>query len=120
MTNIIEISKEDEEKYEEERKQIEEIFGDTKFTIAIPLDELDELLTDKKQVIIKSWYGCYCYDNAPRNNEYFTICGDNLTIKYILLELKRQNLHLDCNHHFIEGFDKTSNSNCQFIIGTGS
>ena len=104
--------------YEEEQRQLNEIFGDTDFTISIALDELDELLTERNRVIIKSNYKCYCYDNEPRNTDFFIICGDKITIKYVLLELKKQGLHLDCNHNFIEFFQK--DNECQFTIGTGS
>jgi hypothetical protein len=104
--------------YEEEQRQINEIFGDTEFTISIALDELDELLTERNRVIIKSDYKCYCYDNEPRNTDYFIICGDSITIKYVFLELKRQGLHLECNHHFIEGFQKDSDVQYSFHLGS--
>ena len=119
MINTIELTAEDEAKYDEEYRKINEIFGDTDFTISIDCDELDELLTDKKQIIIKQDYNCYCYD-AKINSKYYTICGNKLTLKYVLLELKRQGLKIDCNHHFIEGFIETKHSDCQFEIATGS
>ena len=104
----------------EEQRNIDAIFGDTNFTISIPYTELDELLTEKNQVIIKSDYSCYCYDLEPRNSEYFIVCGDRLTIKYVLLELKKQNLCLECNHRFVEGFEPTKNSDIQFVLCCGS
>jgi hypothetical protein len=108
--------------YEYEKKQnlIDNMFPNANFTIAIDIDELDEIITNEENIIVKSIYNCYCYDNYPRNTEYFYIKGKRITNKYILEELIRQNLILDCNHHFIEGFMKNPKSSCEFIIFTGS
>ena len=104
----------------EEQRQIAEIFGEPDFTISIGLTKLDELITDKTQIVIKRDYICYCYDVEPRHTEYFVINGDRLTNKYVLLELKRQGLCLDCNHRFIEGFYQSKNSDIQFEMYIGS
>jgi hypothetical protein len=109
-----------EEQYEAELKIIDEIFKDANFSVSIDIDELDELLTDKKQIIIKSDYKCYCYANEVRQPEYFQICGDCITNKYVLEELMKQNLNLNCNHYFIEGFLKSVHSDIQYEIITGS
>ena len=85
-----------EEQYEAEMKLIDEMFEDANFNVAIDIEELDELLTEQKHIIIKSNYICYCYDNEPRQTEYFEICGECITNKFVLNELIRQNLHLDC------------------------
>ena len=104
--------------FEEEQQQLDEIFGDIDFTVSIPLNDMDDLLTDRTWIVIKNIYTCYCYEHEPRTADYFVICGDSLTIKYVLLELKKQNLHLDCNHRFIEGFQK--DSECQYSLILGS
>ena len=91
--------------FEEEQQQIKDTFGDTNFIISIPIKEWNDLLTTETDITIKCNYKCYCYDEKPRKPECFYIEGDRLTIKYVLLELKRQGLCLDCNHHFIEGFN---------------
>ena len=119
ISNDTNIADEDE-LFLEEFRQIDEIFGETDFTVSISLDELDDLITDKKQIVIKCDYICYCYKLEPRNTEYFVINGDRLTNKYVLLELKNQKLCLDCNHCFIEGFYKCDNSDIQFGLRIGS
>lgn len=109
-----------DEQYEAEMKLIDEIFGDAKFNVSIDINELDNLLTEQKHIIIKSDYKCYCYDNQPRQAEYFEICGECITIKYVLKELMRQNLTLNCNHCFIEFFEKSIDSEIQYEFFAGS
>jgi len=43
-----------------------------------------------------------------------------MTVRYVIEELIKQGLKLDCNHHFLEGFNKTSGSGCQFELCVGS
>ena len=104
--------------FEEELRQINEIFGDTNFTISIGLEHMDDLITDRTCIVIKSDYKCYCYDANPRPSDYFIILNDRITIKHVLLELKEQHLCLECNHHFIEGFQKDSDCQYSLIIGS--
>ena len=111
-----------DEQYAIENEQIYNMFPDAKFTISIDIDELDYVITTQEHIIIKSAYTCYCYDNCNKKTEFFNIFGKNITNKFIINSLIKQDLNLDCNHHFIEGFYKNpkTNSDCQFEIMTGS
>jgi hypothetical protein len=110
----------DESKYEAEQEQIREMFPDAQFTIAINIDEMDEKITEDKFIIVKSTYSCYCYDETNRKTEYYYIHGESMTTKYVLEQLIKQGLCLDCNHHFVEGFYLNPKSKCQYEIVTGS
>lgn len=124
MNQLIENSADEiektEEQYEYEREQIELMFPDAKFEIAIDLEYFDDIITERNNIVIKHDYGCYCYDNCKRKTDWFFITGEKLTYKYVIGELIRQKLVLDCNHRFVEGFYKHPKSNCQFEIWVGS
>jgi hypothetical protein len=111
-----------EQDYENECNLIDLMFPNAKFSIAIDIEELDDIITTQPKIIIKSSYNCYCYEICKRTTEYFIISGKNITNKYIINELINQGLHLDCDHRFVEGFHNPSSikSDCQFEIMTGS
>ena len=109
-----------EEQYEYEFEQIAKMFPNAKFTIAIDIEELDEVVTEQPEIIIKQEYSCYCYDDCKKNTEYIHISGAKITNKFIIDKLIEYGLVLDCNHCFVEGFNKMQNSICQFEIITGS
>lgn len=109
-----------DEQYELEIEQIEQMFPNAKFTIAIDIEELDVVFTKQPAIVVKQTYNCYCYKDCNKKTEYFYISGKNITTKFIINQLIEQGLELDCNHHFLEGFEKVKNSDCQFGICTGS
>ena len=112
-----------EEQYDREHALIDEMFPNAKFTIAIDYDDLNELVTEHKNIVIKNTYNCYCYDNNPRKTDYFfikTTSPEGITYRFLIEELIRQDLCLECNHRFVEGFMKSKDSKCQFEIITGS
>ena len=96
------------EQLESEFRMIDEMFPDAQFTPSIDLENLDDIISDKKEIIIQQTFTCYCYDNMNKSPKYFTIkCGENesLTNKYIINELIKKGLKVDCNHRFLEGFN---------------
>lgn len=112
-----------EEQYDIENKIIEHMFPNAEFTIALNLEELDDIVTDKSSIIIKNTYNCHCYTNCKKNADYFFINsknGEQITNKYIINELIKQGLMRDCDHHFLENFEKTTVSDCQFEMFFGS
>ena len=113
------MAKTDEEiEYEIEQKII--MFPNAQFEISINIEEMDKLITDKQNIIIKNTYICYCYDNCNKKTDYFYIQGENMTHRYVIEQLIEKGLKLDCNHHYLEGFYKTNGSECQFEIWVGS
>lgn len=108
-----------EEDYEREIACIANMFKEAQFDISIDLELMDELLTEQNHIIIKNAYSCYCHNNN-KPTEYFSIKGDRLTYRYVINKLIEQDLKLDCNHRFLEGFDKTPNRQFQYELSKGS
>lgn len=89
------------------------------FSIDIDDSELDNILSDSDQIMIKQTFDCDCF-HVKRVPRYFHIkgSGNPLTNRYVIKELIKQRLNLECNHFFLEGFIK--NTDCQFELMTGS
>ena len=107
-----------EEQYEAETTLINEMFPTAKFCVAIDYDELNEVVTDQPNIVIKNTYNCYCYDDNKRNTDYFYISakkGEAITNKFIITELINQKLCLECNHIFLEGFAKNTLSESESV-----
>jgi len=112
----------DQKKFEIENKYIEERFPNTNFTISISLKKLKEKLTDQKEIIVKQHFFCSCWgcqdvNNRPPN-KYFIIQNDNMTIENVIDELIKQNLTTDCDHQFLEGFDKETDIQYSMFFGS--
>jgi len=120
----------DSEKYEKEMEIINNMFPDAKFSICIDLEDMEEVLSKEKEIVLKNTYCCFCYKSdfnplsmnttglSKRPNDYFVIKGDNLTYKYVIQELISQGFDPRCDHSFLEGFQQTSD--VQFDICLGS
>ena len=95
-------------------------FKGAMFSIAIEDSELDDILSDKDQIMIKQDFNCYCF-HVKREPRYFRIkCpkGKSLTNKQVIKELIEQKMILECNHVFLEGFIKKTDY--QYELMTGS
>ena len=95
-------------------------FKGAMFSIAIEDSELDDILSDKDQIMIKQDFNCYCF-HVKREPRYFRIkCpkGKSLTNKQVIKELIEQRMILECNHVFLEGFIKKTDY--QYELMTGS
>tara|TARA_B100001094_G_C18142907_1_gene778933 strand:- start:1016 stop:1363 length:348 start_codon:yes stop_codon:yes gene_type:complete len=111
-----------EEQYEADFKYIEERFKDANFTISIDKDILKDKLTDKKEIVIKQYFFCACYgcgdiNNRPPN-KYFIIRNDNMTYENIIDELIKQNMKAECDHRFLESFDKETEMQYGMFLGS--
>ena len=107
-----------EAEYEAEYNKIEEMFPNAKFTVSIPIEDLDDVVSTEPVIIVKLDYTCYCYSKRPKEPVRFKIQCAKMTNKNILKELINQNLTLKCNHRFIEGFFKKTDT--QYDIGNFS
>ena len=106
------------EEYEKEIEMLDEMFFDAMFDVIIDINELDDLVSDKKEIIIQQEFKCYCYKNLPREKKLYTIKGDKLTNKYIINELIKQDLVLNCDHRFLEGFNNIKGNLYEIILGS--
>ena len=95
-------------------------FQGAMFVVDIDESKLDDILSEKDQVIIKQDFDCYCF-HVKREPRYFRIkCpkGKSLTNKQVIKELIEQRMILECNHVFLEGFIKKTDY--QYELMTGS
>jgi len=108
-----------DEEYETEIMQINQMFPDALFTIAIDIDRMDEIVSQQPFIIVEHSYDCYCY-NRPKKKDNIYVRGDRITNKFIIQKLIDYGLCLECNHHFIEGFEKIRNTSYRYNISIGS
>ena len=110
-----------QEEIDIEIRQMDEMFSDAKFSPSIDFEELDDVVSDKKEIIIKQDFTCYCYDNINKSPKYFTVkCRENesLTNKYIMTELMKQKMKIDCDHRFVEGFNHLNDNVYEMYLGS--
>ena len=117
--NLPEDDEKTDEQYDREIQLIDEMFPNAEFAIAVGFENLEHKITDKKFIIVKSDYDCYCYDLCNKPPDYFYIHGENMTYRYVLEQLIKQGLTLECNHRFVEIITQIGDSNV-FEIWTGS
>lgn len=113
-----------------ERAFIEHLFPNAKFTVSISLAELNDIVSPLDKIIVKQTFDCYCYRGIGNTQEpcqvpkWFPIhCREPgmMTVRYVIDELIRQGLSLDCNHCFLEGITQSSKGgDCQFELVVGS
>ena len=95
-------------------------FQGAMFVVDIDESKLDDILSEKDQVIIKQDFDCYCF-HVKREPRYFHVKGPKgqpLTNRYVIKELIEQKMNLECNHMFLEGFIKKTE--CQLEVMTGA
>jgi len=108
---------------------LNERFNGADFTISFDKKELKEILTDKKIIIVKQDFNCYCFNGfceccnkeieRPKTR-FFIIKNDVMSVENVIDELIKQDCKTYCNHHFLEFFEKTKNSDIQFKMCFGS
>ena len=92
-------------------------FSDAMFSVAINESELDDIISESEQIIIKQDFTCYCF-NVKREPLYYRIkgIGQKLTNRYIINELIEQKMNLECNHMFLEGFIKKTDVQFELLV----
>ena len=110
-----------DEELQREFRIIDDMFPGADFTPSIRLKDLDDIVTEEKEIIIKQDFTCYCYDNMNKFPKYFTVkCKENesLTNKYIMTELMKQKMKIDCDHRFVEGFNHLNDNIYEMWTGS--
>tara|TARA_B110000967_G_scaffold202195_2_gene240630 strand:- start:594 stop:887 length:294 start_codon:yes stop_codon:yes gene_type:complete len=95
-------------------------FTNALFVIDIDESELDTIISESDQIMIKQEFNCYCF-NVKRDPLYYRVQGSQtkkLTNRYVIEELIKQKMNLECNHMFLKGF--IQNTECQFELDVGS
>ena len=113
------LSEEDnEELFLNEMKYIEETFPNAKFSICIPIGELDNIISKEKTIILKRQY---LDDNSLWKNDFYVINCDVMSVRNVIYEMINQDIEGRGNHIFLEDIDQSSSDNdTQFNIYFGS
>jgi len=103
----------DSAELEEDFEKVADMFQNAKFIVAFHLSELDDVVSDAPEINIVFNRNCYCFDRTRWRNtsKVFRIKSKNnckLTKGYILKCLERQRFSPNCNHIFVESFDKVA------------
>lgn len=97
-------------------------FPDSNFIVTIPLDNIDDLVTDHISLLIKIEYNCGCFDEE-RFPQYYYIQGkkgQQLTNKFVIQELLRQGYNTECIHDYLDGFRRVEDTQTIYNIITSS
>lgn len=111
---------EEDEYFEIDQAYLEEHFGRPYFDIAIPIDELDDLVSDKNEIVVKNTYDDDDDGGGYRPTDYFIIRGTRITNRVIINELIRKEFNPNCNYRFLEGFRKCNMSSIEYECIMGS
>ena len=115
---MMEMNTEEEAKYMWELDKIYKELPNARFSVAIPYNELDTIVSLKSEIFITHSRSCYCH-RKPLDTQIFRINSINpITNRTILKQLISQNLDIKCSHHFVEGFDKLDDNIFDIITGS--
>ena len=113
----------DEEKdfkiFEFQLKIIDELFPNAKFDVSIDFNDLNKVITTKKEIKLIQDFKCYCYELYPKSDKTFIIKSDKpMTIRYIINELIKQDFKLECNHRFLEFLEVNDKGIVEYCTGS--
>ena len=117
------ITNEEEEQYFRELDMINKEFPNIKFSIAIPYNQLNDIVSLQHTIFIINQPTCYCYKTQVKpKKQVFRITSTKspITFRIIFKQLMLQNYSLKCNHHFIEGIFPISGHSNMFDFMLGS
>jgi hypothetical protein len=108
--------------WEEEHAILHKTFPKAKFCVCLSLKELEHVLSTEPEIVLKCSHNCYCYDKHPRPSDYFFVKrkGNSILVKDAIQALQDAKYDPMCNHTFLEGFEKTKDSDIQFSVFFGS
>ena len=108
-----------EAQIESEIEEIHKQFPNSKFSISLPLIDIDNVVISTGQVAIKCGFNCYCYSEAPRISEFY-ICKKekNITNRDLINCLIDNNFDTGCDHSFLEQFEISSSGEVEPFFGS--
>jgi len=114
----MEMNTEEEAEHMRELDEIYKALPNAKFSIAIPYNEMDTIVSLKSEIFIAHSRSCYCH-SKQLDTEIFRINSTKpITNRTILKQLISQNLDIKCKHHFCEGFAKLNDNTFDMITGS--
>ena len=100
-------------------KIIEELFPNAKFEVSINFNDLNNVITTKKEVKLIQTFDCWHYESYPKIDKTFIIKSNKpMTRRYIINELIKQDFSLDCEHRYLESLEVYDDGILEY--GTGS
>jgi len=106
---------------------LQERFKNAKFVISMDKNELKEILTAEKTIVIKQEFNCYCFNGVCEccnealirpKTRYFVIKNDIMSVENVIDELIKQDCKTYCNHNFLEFFDKQTDVQFGMFFGS--
>ena len=92
-----------EDEYKYEIQEIQNMFPNAQFKIRIPIEEMYDVISDKPFIIVTRIFDCYCREGRKKSKKSYRIKGKILTYKYVIEQLIKQGLQLECDHSFLQG-----------------
>ena len=97
----------------------ENIYG---FSNCISKEEQQEILSTNETIILRITHTCYCYDHNPRRPFFITVRKSpeksHITVRDAIDGIINSGYEADCNHSFLEGFDKISDVQFEPFFGS--
>lgn len=90
------------------------------FTNDIEETEMNEVISNKRHVVVKIKHNCYCYDNNPRRTMFFVVSseGNGIRVRDLVNKLTEERYEAKCNHQFLEGFDRVNDITFEAFFGS--
>lgn len=112
---------EDDNDFEMEMAEMRKTFPRAKFTISIPLDAVNDVISNHDTIVIKITHNCYCYSENPRKDDLILVhntTGEGITNKDAIEAIVKYKYDPKCSHVFFEGFTRVGD--CVFKTYFGS
>ena len=61
------------QKRRRDQNLLKELFPDVGFEVSVPLENLDDIVSQYDHIIIKNVFNCYCYTDRPKMTDYIDI-----------------------------------------------
>ena len=113
---------------DDEFEQMAEMFHNAKFIVTFSLSQLDDVISEAREINVLYYRDCSCYEGHSTFNttQTFRIKSDNNrkhTIGHVLKQLEAQGFSPGCDHIFVEALEE--DVNCvdnipTFIVCLGS
>lgn len=107
------MSSDEEKAFLENEAKLDKDFppNEIHFNICMDYKDLDKKISDLKEIVLVQKYTCYCYDNYPRQPDYFRITDDKpITNRRVIEVLRDNNFDPMCNHRFLEIIHKKNDN----------
>ena len=96
---------------DEENEEFGEVFeGEDLICNSLTTEELDKVICEKKRIVVRREYDCFCWIEKGRETDYYIIQSKSgkITERMIVEKLIKSKHDPKCDHCFYEGTSPTS------------